>query len=107
MNKLLIPAVALAGVLAYAFFENRCSQSKLYEAFKENAIVGLTSPASAVFPPAAKAVSHFFNSSQCAIIVDTHVDSQNSFGAMLRTKVTGTAKRVDGLYIGSAYVSRL
>ena len=85
----LISTLALAGC--------KCNQGDLYEALTKDAASQLRSPASAIFPPADDVVTVFNNSSKsCAIMVGGFVDSQNGFGALIRSSVTGSARLEDG-----------
>jgi hypothetical protein len=91
--------IKLCGVLALAggLAGCGCDQDDLYAAFQAEAVKMLKSPGSAVFQRADQAIRLFNdNSESCAIIVDGWVDSQNGFGALVRSPVSGTAKKVDG-----------
>jgi hypothetical protein len=91
--------IKLCGVLALAggLAGCGCDQDDLYEAFQAEAVKMLKSPGSAVFQPAEDAIVLFNDSSEsCAIIIEGWVDSQNGFGALVRSPVSGTAKKVNG-----------
>ena len=94
----LISTLALAGC--------KCNKGDLYDAFTKEAASQLRSPASASFPPADDVITVFGKSTDtCGIIVDGYVDSQNGFGALIRSTVKGTARLIDGSITANVLVS--
>ena len=79
-----------------------CNQDELYDAIKEKVSAELLSPASAVFPDVEKVVRMSNSSGEhCMLMVDGYVDSQNGFGAMLRTHYgSTTTKDGKGIHVG-------
>ena len=87
--------VALLSTLALAGCN--CDRDALYEALGKEAALQLRSPSTAVFEPAESAVKLFIDdSSACYISASGYVDSQNGFGAIVRSNFMGTAKDEGG-----------
>jgi len=82
--------------LALSGCGNDCDEVALYDAIKADVQKQLRSPASAVFQDL-DAIERMFLSDNnvCHLSLGAHVDSQNGFGAMLRTGFMGNAKRQD------------
>lgn len=81
-----------------------CSEADAYEAIKAEVAPNLTSPGSARFQPASEALSG--GGETCSFIYQGYVDSQNQFGALLRSNWVGTvAKNHAGKYMASVFES--
>lgn len=105
MWKIGLAALAVAGSV-WLISQDNCSQSRLYSAFRNEAADRLKSPSTAVFQPMKDAVSIFNNSSEsCAIIVDGYVDSQNGFGAIVRSNVSGISRKDGDSFVVNVIVS--
>jgi len=94
-----IAGVAATGV-AYLGFSSLCTSSGAHNAVKSAVLDSLKSPSSAVFGSAPVIESP----TNCLYKISGVVDSQNSFGAMTRTKYSGSVidreYRVISLSIG-------
>lgn len=80
--------VVICAALLLPACDDGCDEQALWAAIKEDVSGKLRSPASAEFDPDISLTSekHF-----CGLNVVSYVDSQNGFGAMLRTKFTAFA----------------
>ena len=84
-------AVALYGVYVVAE-PNICWKGKLYEAVKEEARAQIISPSSAIFPDF-EDVAERHSLGGCYFHIDGDFEAQNSFGAMIRTRMSGSVMR--------------
>ena len=82
--------VAVAGVIFWQG-RNLCTEKTAYAAAKEAVLSRLKSPATATFPATPKTfTSRPLGSSGCLAQVSSHLDSQNSFGALIRSSFSAT-----------------
>jgi len=85
-----VSAAAIGGFLWYAPRDG-CERDAAYAAVQEEVSKHLKSPASAIFPDW-EAVSSG-GGAACYFDISGYVDSQNSFGAVLRTTYSGVYGR--------------
>lgn len=94
-------AVLLGAAGWFLVGPQECTKHSLYETFQDEVKSNLRSPASAVFPPVNEAI-RLNVIENCFLAFGTYVDSQNGFGAMIRTKVEGNAKVENGIHTSTA-----
>ncbi|SFR40473.1 hypothetical protein SAMN04488005_1505 [Yoonia tamlensis] len=100
-----VGVLGLVAVGAWGYVYNGdCSKRSLYSALKTVAAEQLRSPATATFEDANGAIT-LYSKDQCSIIVDGFVDSQNGFGATVRSSVSGVAKYAGGDYEVNVFVT--
>jgi hypothetical protein len=100
--------VAALGVVALGVYETRsdpCSKRALYEEFKGKAAIQLKSPSTASFQkPDGAVIAHDTGGAICSITISGWVDSQNSFGATVRSRTTGKVNSINGRILVSASI---
>jgi hypothetical protein len=100
-------AVAAVAGAAWLLIEGDCSKSRLYSAFQDQASLQLKSPSTAVFGPMKDAVKLFNKRGEsCSIVVEGYIDSQNGFGAIVRSGVSGTSSKAGDEYVVFATVTQ-
>ena len=99
---LIIITLVLIGIITSIFFSNELVS--IVEPFHVGAckilqktmLEKLKSPASAEFQDCSDAT---YKITDERIIIDTYVDSQNGFGALLRSKIHGELQNINGIWL--------
>lgn len=100
---LAIPVVAYGAAIFLQ--ENPCSPSAAYEAVQSEILDRLRSPATAEFEPLS-AASVTGDESLCQYVIAAHVDSQNAFGAIIRSEFGASVSYTEssGFQVNVVYV---
>lgn len=83
---IMITSGVAALAVAYSGFSKVCTAGGAHKALKAEVLGNLKSPATAVFGEATK----IERATNCFYSISGVVDSQNSYGAMMRTTYTGS-----------------
>lgn len=84
MFKLLVSIATLAA-LAGCKDDGVCGMDRLYSSAQAEISDLLKSPATAVYPPRSETTVTWENKPACAFVLGGYVDSQNGYGALLRS----------------------
>lgn len=86
---------AATGSTIWYFTSDHCDQVAAYDAFKAGVSDHLKAPSTAIYEPWDQIQTH--KSDGCVFDLAGYVESQNGFGAMTKSKFTGTViQREDG-----------